>query len=132
MLSIEKAENAGLPPPAAISVSLPGFQFPADEFFSEKVPRLLAEPAVLPQAQEASQGQGPGTGIRSFFQQGAVQFSVGASERIIEAQISEVVFRVPRSEDQEDPKEREEHDVKEGTSEQGDGDKIPAVVSQEQ
>ncbi|CAK0864255.1 unnamed protein product [Prorocentrum cordatum] len=128
MLSIEKAENAGLPPPAAIFMSLPGFQFPADEFYSEKVPKLLAEPAVLPQVQDVSQGQGPGARIRSFFQQGAVQFSVGASERIIEAQILEVVFRVPRSEEQGDAKGREEHDVKEGTSEQGDGDTIPAVI----
>ncbi|CAK0866539.1 unnamed protein product [Prorocentrum cordatum] len=83
VLSIEKAENAGLPPPSAISMSLPGFQFPADEFYSEKVPKLLAEKDVLPQVQEASQGQVPGTRIRSFFQQGAVQFSVGASERTI-------------------------------------------------
>ncbi|CAK0840290.1 unnamed protein product [Prorocentrum cordatum] len=108
MLSIEKAGNEGVPPPAAVSVAW-GFQVPSDEYYNEKIRRV------------SQGGQKSAALIRSFFQQGAVQFSVGASEQILEAQVSELVLRVSRAEAQEGPKEQAEHGAEGEHSAQGQG-----------
>jgi len=70
---------------AAIPVSIPFFQFPSPEYFSEDLPKYL------PSSSEKASDM-----VHMFFKRLAIAFATHASDDVIENQVMHVVAAVPR------------------------------------
>jgi len=76
--------------PAVVLMTLPGFEFPSDEYYSSTLPRTLglsSSHGDLSAAQEK---------VRYFFKRIAIHFPTGAADNLLENQAAEVVSRLKK------------------------------------
>lgn len=90
MASADEANGPDAAGPFVVLMTLPGFEFPTDEYYSGTLPATLGLPSCEGETSVAEEK------VRSFFKKIAVHFPTGAADNLLENQAAEVVSRLKK------------------------------------